>query len=83
MDQILIVVVGTAVALFVDIAPHDGVGIGVAVGLHFPAAIEEGVVAHGGVDGVHHDAQIAAGGIFHAHGDIDTAGHQTMLLVFH
>ena len=83
LHQILIVVVGAALAPLVHIAPHNGVGVGVAAGLHFPAAIEERMVAHGGVNGIHHHAQVTAGGVFHAHGHINAAGHQPVLLVFH
>ena len=83
LDRSLVVVVGAAVPLLVHIAPHDGVGVGVAVGLHLPAAVEEGVVSHGGVDGVQHHAQVAAGGVLHAHGHIDAAGHQAVLLVLY
>ena len=37
----------------------------------------------GGLDGVHHHRQVAAGGIFHAHGNVQAAGDEAVLLVLH
>ena len=79
--QVFIVVVGAAVALFVHIAAHDGVGVRVARGLDLPAAVEERVVAHRRIDGVHHHAQVAARGVLHADGHINTARDEAVLLI--
>jgi len=37
----------------------------------------------GSLNGIHHDTQIAAGGIFHAHRRFNAAGGEPVLLVFH
>ena len=82
-QKILVVVVGHASARVVQVAAEDGVGVGVAVGGDFPAAVEEGVAGLGGHDGVHHDAQITARRVLHTHGGVEAAGHQAMGLVLH
>ena len=80
-DQILIVVVGDGLAGGILIAAHDGVGIGVTLALDLPAAVDEGMLVLSGGDGVHHDRDVAAGGVLHTDGDIQTAGGQTVLLI--
>ena len=35
----------------------------------------------GGLDGVHHDRQVAARGVLHADGDVEPAGDETVLLI--
>ena len=79
--HILIMIVRQALAVLVHIAAQDRVRIRIAVGLHLPAAIDEGMTVLRRGDGVHHDRQIAAGGVLHADGDIQPRGHQTVLLV--
>lgn len=81
--QIFIMIVGTALAEVVYVTSENGMGIGVAVSLYFPASVQEGVGTLGCHDTVHHDGEVAAGGIFHTYRDTDAAGCQTMLLVFY
>ena len=83
VSQILVVVVGQAVSLLVDVATKDSVSQGVARGLHLPAAEDEGVRLLGRGQGVHHDRQIASCGVLHAYGAGHAAGYQAVLLIFH
>ena len=46
-----------------------------------PAAIEKSVRALSRHDGIEHNAEVAARGILHADGDVDTAGGKAVLLV--
>ena len=80
-DNILVVVVGAVFAAAVGKAAQDGVGIGIALGGRLPAAVDKGVAVLGRMDGVHHDRVVAAGGIFHARGNLHSAGGQPVLLV--
>ena len=57
-------------------------GKGIAGGIHLPAPVDEGVGVLGGHDGIEHDGNIPAGGIFHAHRDVNAAGGQSVFLVF-
>ena len=81
--QILIVIVGHTGAVLVHTAPEDDVGQIVAVGGYVTAPINEGVGPLGGGDGVEHHGKVAAGGVFHAHGNIHAAGREPVLLIFH
>ena len=67
----------------VDITSQDRVSQLVARSLHLPPPVEEGMLPLGGLDGVEHHGQIAAGGVFHAHGHVDARGRQPVLLIFH
>ena len=80
--KVLVMVVGVGLAVIIDIAPQDGVGEWIARALDLPVAIDEGMGALSGTDGVHHHRKVAAGGVFHSHRDVQAAGGQTVLLVF-
>ena len=82
-EYILIVVVGVAVALLVHIAPQNSMGIGIALGVDLPAPVYEGVLILGSGDGVHHHRQVSGGGVLHAHGDLNAAGGEAVLLILH
>lgn len=75
-------IVRVIVAVFIGVAAQDGVDVGVAVGVGFPAAIDECVRALRGGDGVEHDVEVATGGVFHADRDLDATGGEAVLLVF-
>lgn len=64
-------------------APENTVGQRVAAGAHIVAAINK----RGGIlrrpHGVEHHRHVAAGGIFHPHGNVHPAGGEPVLLVFH
>ena len=47
-----------------------------------PAAINEGMRMVSSGDGVHHNGQIAACGVFESYGNVKTACGEPMLLVF-
>ena len=81
LAQILVVVVRQGAAVFVHRAAQDGVGEGVALAAHLPLGEEERVPVLGGLDGVHHDRQVAARGVLHADGDVEPAGDETVLLI--
>ena len=81
--QVLIVVVGPSPSGVVHIAPENGMGQGIALRLHLPAAIGQHMGMLGRSNRVEHHAQVAGGGVLHAHRHRQTAGHQTMLLVLH
>ena len=57
-------------------------GKGIAGGIHLPAPVDEGVGVLGGHDGIEHDGNVPAGGVFHAYGNVNAAGGQTVLLIF-
>ena len=76
-------VVRVGLPVLVHIAPQDGVGVGVSLGVDLPVPVDEGVAALGRGDGVHHDGEIPGGGVFHADGDLDAAGREAVLLVLH
>ena len=82
-QNVLIVVVGMGLALLVHIAPQDSVGIGIALRVDLPAPVNEGVLILGGGDGVHHHGEAAGGGVLHAHGHLNAAGGEPVLLVLH
>ena len=81
--QMLIVVVGMVMPEAVHIAPEDGVSIGVALRLHLPAPVDKGMAMLGGDDGVHHHRKVSLRGVFHAHGDIESAGREAVKLILH
>ena len=83
LPEVLVVVVGQRHASLVDRAAKDGVGQVVSRGLDVPVAVDEGVAVLGRIDGIQHDGQVAAGGVLHAGGHVDAAGHQAVLLVLH
>ena len=83
VPEVLIMVIGMGTAEAVHIAPQDGVGQGIAGGFDFPVPIDEFLGALGSGNGVHHHGDITGGGVLHAHGDTQAAGHQAVLLVFH
>ena len=81
--DILIVVVGDRVSVLVYSAPEDRVGEGVAFRAYFPASGDKVVPALCGNDRVEHDREVSAGGILHAHGDVQAADHEAVLLILH
>ena len=81
--QILIVIIGNGAPVLVGRAAQNGMGQGIAFAVNLPAGIDKGVGMLSGIDGVHHDRQVAAGGVLHAHGDVKTAGSEAVELVFH
>lgn len=81
--QILVVVVGATLAEVVYVTSENGMGVGITVGLYFPASVQKGVGTLGCHDAVHHDGEVAAGGVFHTDRDPDTAGCQAVLLVLY
>ena len=81
MRQIFIMIVRHGQSLFVHVTAQDRVRERIAHGMRLPAAVDKRVLVLRCRDGVHHDFQIAARGVFHAHGDAQTACRQSMLLV--
>ncbi len=79
--QILVMVVGVACAVVVNISPQYGMGKGVSLALYLPVAVDEGVAALCGTYGVHHNRHIAAGGVLHTNRNVKAAGRETVLLV--
>ena len=67
----------------VKAAAENGVGKGIAAAFHLPASVDEGVGVLSGGYGIHHDVKVSAGGVFHAHGNVETACRQSVLLIFH
>ena len=82
-DQVLVMIVGMGLATVVHIAAQDGMGKRIARAFHFPVAVDEILGGLGRLDGIHHHGQVAAGGVLHAHGDVEPAGGQPVLLVLH
>ena len=83
LGQVVVGVVGAVVAARAHVAAQDGVGVGVAGGLHVPVAVDEGVRRLGGHDGVEHDGVVARRRVLHAHGHLQARRHEAVLLVFH
>ena len=81
--QILVVVVGQALAMFADSTPQDGVCPGIAFCFYLPVPHNKLVAVLGSMNGIEHNGQIAAGRIFHAYRNMTAAGNKTVLLVFH
>ena len=82
-DQVFVVIVLGAVAVFADRAPQNDMRKGISCGLHLIAAVDKMVRVLGGVDGIEHHGKIAAGGIFHAGGHVKAADGQTVMLILH
>ena len=80
-EQIFVMIIRGASSRVINITSENGMGIGIAACGHFPAAIKEGMAGLGCQNGIHHDAEITAGGIFHAYRGADTAGGQPVLLI--
>ena len=81
--DVFIVVVGIHAALLVGVAAHDDMRQRVSRRSHRPAAVDEIMLALRRNHRVHHDRQIARGGVLHSYRDLDTACHQAMLLVLY
>ena len=81
--QFLKMIVGQGIAALVHITPQNGMGQGIASGFHFPVPVDKGVAPLGRRDGIEHHGKMAAGGIFHAHGNGQAAGGEPMLLILH
>ena len=81
LDQVLIVIVGEALSELVHRAPQDAVRQRVARGLHLPTVVAEDVRSLRRLHGVKHDVEIAGRRVLHAHGDVQSAAGQAVLLV--
>ena len=79
--EILVVVVGMALAELVYVATKDCVGIWVTCGLYLPSTVEEHVGGLACLDSVHHNADVATGGVLHTNGNVKAAGSKSVLLV--
>ena len=79
--QVLVVVVRHAGAEMVHVAAEDGVGERISCGVDFPSVEEEVLLILRGLDGVHHDGEVAGGRILHTDGDAGTAGDHAVELV--
>ena len=75
-------VIGNIFARKINVSAQNGVSIGVALAYNLPTAVYKGVAVLRGGYRVHHNAKVAACGIFHAHGYIESAGGKPVLLVF-
>ena len=81
MLQILVVVVRHGLAVFIRRASEDCVGERVALALDLPAGVNEGVRVLSRRDGVHHNGEIAACGVFHADGQVKAACGEAVELI--
>ena len=81
--QVFIMVVGHVVAEFVHITPQNSVGQRVSFRAHFPPVEQETLFVLGRFNRIHHDADVAAGGVLHAYGNAHAAGDHPVQLVFH
>ena len=52
-------------------------------GFVFPGAVNKGMIAVGGLNGIDHHRQIPAHGILHTHRNIQSTGDQPVLLVLY
>ena len=69
--------------MFVYRAAQNGMGTGVAGGVHFPAAVDEVVAVLCGHNRIEHNGKIAAGGVFHTGRYVHAADCQAVLLVLY
>ena len=76
-------VVWMALAVTVNESPEDGVCHRVALALNLPVAVDEGMAALRGADGVHHNGEVATGRVLHSGGDVKAACGEAVLLVFY
>ena len=74
-------IVGMRIAARIHVAAQNRMGQRVALALHLPVAVDEGVRGLRRLQRVHHHREIAARGVLHAHGDVDAARGQPVLLV--
>ncbi len=81
--DVFIVIVGDRVPVFVYGPSEDRVGKRIAFRTYFPASGDEIMSALCRDNGVEHNGKVSAGGVLHTHRDIQTADHQTVLLIFH
>ena len=79
--QVLVMIVGMRIAARIHIAAQNRMGQRVALALHLPVAVDEGMRGLRRLQRVHHHREIAARGVLHAHGDVDAARGQPVLLV--
>ena len=71
--QILVVIVGFSLPVFVHRAAENSVRERSSLRVDFPPRVHARMRMLCGADGVHHNCQIAACGVFHTHGDIHAA----------
>ena len=83
LAQILIMVIGEGLAVLVHPPAQHAMNQRIALAFHFPAAVAEHVTCLRRPHGIQHHGQVAAGGVFHAYGQVQPAGGQPVLLVFH
>ena len=82
-DQILIMIIRVADAVFVDTAAQNGVGKLITCGFYLPSAVQESVTALRRRNGVEHNGIIAACGIFHTAGHVHAACGKAVILIFY
>ena len=82
-DQILVMVVGDIGTVLVGSTAQYGVCQIIAVGIHLPSGIDEGVGVLCRIYGVQHYGEISAGRILHTGSYIEAADGQTMLLILY
>ena len=76
-------VVRLTLLVLVCVAAQNGMRQRIALACAFPAAIDKRMAVLSCGDAIQHNGEVAAGGVFHANGDIQRAGCQAMVLVFH
>ena len=76
-------VVGQCVAVLVYRTAQDSVGKRIPLCFDLPSSGDEIVSLLGCYYGVEHNGKITAGGIFHANGNIQSAYHEAVFLIFH
>ena len=81
--QILVMVVGQALVMFIDSAAQNAVSQRISLCLYLPASVDKLVAVLGSVNCVEHNGESAAGGVFHAHGHVNAAGYKAVLLILY
>ena len=81
--QILIMIILHSSAVLVYRTAQNGMSERIALRLDFPAAVEERMAYLSRLDGIKHNAQVAAGRILHSDRHADSARRQSVLLIFH
>ena len=81
--QILVMVVGDGIPVFVYRAPEYDMGYLISVRVYLPAPVDKRMPALGGHDGIEHHGEIAAGRIFHAGRNVHAADSHAVMLVLH
>ena len=82
MLEVLVVIVGHRFAVLVYVAAENCVRQGVTARLNLPASVKEGVRVLSRHNRVEHYADVAARGILHTYGNLNSAGNEAVLLIF-